>query len=137
MCQYLTFLAINTDYRYIARCEHGCVHLGWDFVTFHLEPDGLIKFSQLLEAESLSPKYFDLDATYKQPYDACCFKLNVGNVCLNLPATDVFILLNLVKKAMQKMVDLPAPAEATHFKINRVEDYRQWALTLEDLQNLN
>jgi hypothetical protein len=42
MCRNLTILAKESATRYIARCEHGTVHLVWDNLSLRLRPAGFL-----------------------------------------------------------------------------------------------
>ena len=48
MCQHLTYLVYDNEYRFIAMCEHGTVHLTWQRGTVHLSSQLLLQLADFL-----------------------------------------------------------------------------------------
>ncbi len=46
MCKHLTMLAKESTTRYIARCEHGSVHVVWDNLSIRLRPADFVRLAE-------------------------------------------------------------------------------------------
>jgi len=48
MCQHLTYLVYDNEYRFIAMCEHGTIHVTWQRGTVHLSSQLLLQLADFL-----------------------------------------------------------------------------------------
>lgn len=100
MCQGLTIVAQVGANQYLACCEHGAVHLGWYYGTFHLRPDDFRRVVNLLE-QSAAPHWVELRG------EGCglirqhngCFQLWIGQAVLFLLEAELRQLVELVRVA--------------------------------------
>ncbi len=97
MCNEFHMLVEQSDWRYIAQCEHKTVHLRWDHLTISLPPQAFRQLAgQILEA---SPAvHTPANATIaEQPQPTLRLRLNT--VLLEFPATDLPLLRKLLRQA--------------------------------------
>lgn len=100
MCQRLEIVAQISEYQYLGCCEHGSVHLGWYYGTFHLRPDDFRRVVNLL-GQSAAPRWIELRG------ENCglirqrngCFQLWIGQAVLFLLEAELYQLAELVRVA--------------------------------------
>lgn len=105
MCQQLTTLAANSDTRQIWRCEHGTIHLNWDWVTVRLRPNDFRRTVRLLE-EGVTELSFNkiCNGNYKVvQQENGYYQLWFGEVMLLLDVTDYLRLVDLARVAEQQL----------------------------------
>lgn len=92
------------EHRYIARCEHGTIHLAWDIVTFHITGDYFQILARSLqepfaanEPVLISRSWFSLS---RQPGEG--FSLRIGQVELHLPNHDFLFLSQMMLRSLSK-----------------------------------
>jgi hypothetical protein len=49
MCNQLIMLAELDERRYIAQCEHGTIHVGWDMITLHLTRSYFLELAKAIQ----------------------------------------------------------------------------------------
>jgi hypothetical protein len=88
------------EHQYLACCEHGAIHLGWYYGTFHLRPDDFRRVANLLE-QSAAPRWIELrgeDCGLIRQQNGC-FQLWIGQTVLFLPEAELRQLIELVRAA--------------------------------------
>lgn len=115
MCNNLELLAKFDEYRFIAICEHGTVHIGWDHFTLYLRPEEFVSLDV-----SLSQSFFSSARqleTVENPFEdePICF-VSIFDIMLRLNEASYLVLTDLVHRSVQKLpVRLPRVA---HEKIS-------------------
>lgn len=96
-CQELTLVAQVGDHQYLAYCEHGSIHLGWYYGTFHLQWDDFRRIVRLLEQSVDTPDFTQLKG------EGCCL-IRQKNRCLQfwIGPTALF----LAEAELSKLVEL-------------------------------
>ena len=100
MCNEFHMLVEQSDWRYIAQCEHKTVHLRWDHLTISLSPHAFRQLAgQILDASPAvcSRSTSDNVTTPKQPQPTLRLRLNT--VLLEFPASDLPLLRDLLRQA--------------------------------------
>lgn len=100
-CKNLTIVAQVGDYQYLACCEHGAVHLGWYYGTFHLRYDDFRRVANLLE-QSVASQWIELrgqDCGLVRQRNGC-FQLWIGQAVLFLLEVELHQLVELVRVAL-------------------------------------
>jgi len=124
MCNELTHLAQQGDWRYIAQCEHQTVHLRWDHLTLSLPPTAFLQLgAQIIKAceGTMFPTSVAADVTplttatddassptAKQP-----LRLRVNTVTLEIPAAELADLVALLQRARAQLHQAPSRAKST------------------------
>lgn len=54
-CEQLTIVIRESRYRFVSYCEHGTIHIHWDFVTFHCYFQDFEHLVQLLKRIRTAP----------------------------------------------------------------------------------
>lgn len=100
MCKEFCMLVEQSDWRYIAQCEHNTVHLRWDTLTLSFQPEAFLKFGrQILQEHTKVSRLFPaVDAPFskKAPFN---LRLRVNTIELELPPSDLPELLMALRFA--------------------------------------
>lgn len=95
-------LAELDEHRYIARCEHGTIHLTWDIITFHITRDYFHILATSLQepfaADSpvlMGNSWFSLSRRSGEG-----FALRIGQTELHLPKHDFFFLSQMMLRSL-------------------------------------
>lgn len=90
MCNHFTLLAQQSEQRFIARCEHGTLHLNWDQVTVRLHPVDLLRAGYLLDQAQVHPEQdlFRAGTLGLVRDDQGNVQFWMANSCLYLPPVD-------------------------------------------------
>jgi hypothetical protein len=111
MCNVFTMLVEQSDWRYVAQCEHKTVHLRWDHLTISLPPQSFLALArqiiQNVRGERPLARTVVSAATPQTP-----LRLRLNTVALEFTATDLPALLELVQAATQRLTP-SAPATPT------------------------
>ena len=103
MCKHLIFLAKSSDWRHIAQCEHGTIHLSWDRKTLHIQPKNFLRVVRFLEKASLGYEREINDGhNYLRQNKAGYFELWLLGMGLMLSPVDFMILVDIVRLAVQQ-----------------------------------
>ena len=101
-CQQLTLVAQVGEHQYLAYCEHGSIHLGWYYGTFHLQWDDFRRIVRLLERSMETPDFTKLQgegcSLIRQKNS--CLQLWLGPAALFLGETELSRLIELVLTAL-------------------------------------
>ena len=127
MCQHLTPLAQNSDYRHIMRCEHNTYHLTWDWVTVHINSTQFVELVEIVKESRKMPEspllrkghcrlFHDVEKGYYQFW--------LGNVAINLSPVDYLIFTDMAHVASKKITNSSKTASnqnqllpiSTHYK---------------------
>jgi hypothetical protein len=99
MCHHFTLLAHQTDQRFIARCEHGMIHLNWDQITMRLAPIDLLRIGNVLDQLDA-----DMDRHLFRAGPVCLVRdeggyvqVWIGSSCLYLTPVDVMQVADMVR----------------------------------------
>jgi hypothetical protein len=108
MCQKLTPLAQINDYRHIRRCEHGTVHLTWDWVTVHINSTQFAELVDIFKESRKIPEspllrngHCRLFHNVEQGY----YQFWLGNVAINLSPVDYLIFSDMTHVAGKKLMN--------------------------------
>lgn len=99
MCNEFHMLVEQSDWRYIAQCEHKTVHLRWDHLTISLPPHAFRQLAgQILDASPAvhAPNSSGSVTVPKQPQPTLRLRLNT--VMLEFPAADLLLLCELLRQ---------------------------------------
>ncbi len=105
MCQHIVTLAHSNDYRQIGRCEHGTIHLNWDWATIYLDDE---IFGDLIEALD---KAVLLHEPSRVQHKHChvffkkkgYFQVWIRNMSINLSSADFMIFAELARTAYSEL----------------------------------
>lgn len=104
MCEQLTLLAQNSDYRQVYICEHNMIHLTWDTSTVYL-PEA--EFEQLVKLvnRGLSLDHSRLgEGRYQMILTPTgYYQLWMANAGLMLSADDALIFVDLIGTALREL----------------------------------
>ena len=105
MCQHLTPLARSNDFRHIARCEHGTIHLTWDLMTVYLDDDTFTGLVQVLEkgASLTKPGKVHHESCHVFHRELGYYQVWVRNIALNLSPADFLIFTDLAQVALAEL----------------------------------
>jgi len=114
MCKEFYVLVEQTEWRYIAQCEHNTVHLRWDTLTLNFQPEAFLKFGrQILQEHVKVSRLFPVDEasfSKKKPSNLC---LRVNTVVLELPPSEMPELLMALRIACALLEYSPATLPPT------------------------
>jgi hypothetical protein len=122
MCNQLTFLAKSNDWRYIAQCEHGIIHLGWDFKTLYLQHRDFLQVARFLEKANLGYEGEVNDGYLRQNKDGY-LELWLRGMGLILSAVDFLMIADIVREGVQRLQDpsRPAPKQPQENELTRYQ----------------
>jgi hypothetical protein len=95
MCRNLTILAKESATRYIARCEHGTVHLVWDNLSIRLRPADFVRLTE--NACTRAGNLMDRDDEKKG------FRLRMHGIGIEFPPETLATLRDLMCVAVLQM----------------------------------
>lgn len=126
MCNHLTFLAQSGDWRYVAQCEHGTLHLTWGRQTLHLQPKDFLRVARFLEqANPGGESELNDGHNSLRSNRAGHFELWLLEMGLKLSPVDFLILVDIVQVATRQ---LQPPSKS------RPQQYRKNRQTLDQLK---
>jgi hypothetical protein len=107
MCQQMTMLAELEEHRFIARCEHGTIHLNWDVITLHLTKEYFLELAQELQEPlpqqgilMIKRSWFHLTGKAGRGY-----ALRIGQAELHLSTQDVLFLIHMLQRSLRILQD--------------------------------
>jgi len=100
MCNHITFLARSNDWRYVAQCEHGTIHLNWDRKTLHIQLKDYLRLVRFIEKASQEYEGEVNDGyNYLRQNNTGYFELWLFGMGLLLGPRDFQILVSIVREA--------------------------------------
>jgi hypothetical protein len=100
----LTYLAKSSDWRYIAQCEHGTIHLGWDLKTLRLRPEDFLQVGRFLEKANLGYEGEVNDGyNYLRQNKNGYLELWLHGMGLILSAVDFLMISDIVREGVQQL----------------------------------
>jgi len=124
-CDHLTIVVQENKYRFVSYCEHGTIHLHWDFVTFHLYSPNFKSLVDLLKRIRTAPMIPPIseEKQYKvirQENNYCQLWLDEASLLLN--PTDILHFADLVINAWHSLCDQrPQLSRAAFFDEDQVK----------------
>ncbi|MBX3013043.1 MAG: hypothetical protein KF832_16115 [Caldilineaceae bacterium] len=107
MCTQFTILVEQGEWHYVARCEHGTLHLRWGHITIALGAADFRTFARLALTE----------AANHQPASGR-MRLQVDTVTVEFPAADLYPLLALMQRALTHLDTEEPPLYAPQTRIS-------------------
>jgi len=103
-------LVQQSDWRYIAQCEHTTLHLHWDHLTISLLPEAFRALAQQILQEGAKqqeplPSSLAADPTTVPPATRPKrgLRLRVNTLLVEFPATDLPMLLDLLQQSLTRL----------------------------------
>ena len=109
MCDQITFLAEQDDFRFVAICEHNIVHMAWDRFTVYLQPDELMSLDSSLDRAiaGIGELVSSSEALFSDNENGV-FLLQLHELAIRLRPDDFSLLSYMVSEAAQQLdEDIP------------------------------
>lgn len=113
MCKEFRMLVQQTDWRYVAQCEHDTVHLRWDSLDLSFQPEAFLKLgNRIIHEHTMVTRMFPrIDApAIAADGPKPCLKLCVSNVDVEFPPSalpELLIVLRIACALVARTAILP------------------------------
>ncbi|MEM8859274.1 MAG: hypothetical protein AAGD96_13185, partial [Chloroflexota bacterium] len=111
MCEHMHFLAQIDNFRWVAICEHGKIHLSWDHLVLFMTPGELDKLGVTLDVAITEDQRFrhhrdalQNDKIHWSVPEQGHFVVWIGHYAIQLSPVDYLLFGSMLSKALNNLM---------------------------------